>query len=277
VWWCSVDVDGRGERVSNPATRAAAAAELRTLLAEGGRVLVGWDFPLGYPAGFAAALGLTESALTDRAWLATWSLLASSLHDGPDNRNDRFALAAALNARVGPGPGPFWGCPPSVAGPHLSPRKAPGFPHHGLAELRECERRVVAAGRWLSSPWQLLGAGSVGSQALTGIPVVHRLLHEPPAPSEVWPLTTGLTLDPTAGRADVVVHAEVWPSALRSAPEPGQVRDEAQVRATARHLAALGRRSELATAFAPAPDDPDAVVAEEGWILGVAGSTPWRR
>ncbi|MGH7055068.1 MAG: cobalamin biosynthesis protein, partial [Stellaceae bacterium] len=52
----------RGERFDNPPTRHAARTLLAELLAEalgrGERVLIGFDFPFGYPAGLAARLGL---------------------------------------------------------------------------------------------------------------------------------------------------------------------------------------------------------------------------
>src|SRR5262245_60527212 len=64
---------GRRERCANLPTRAAAQATLRALLlrlrGEGQRVLVGFDFPFGYPAGFAAALGLGD-------WRRLWRFLA---------------------------------------------------------------------------------------------------------------------------------------------------------------------------------------------------------
>ena len=44
-----------------------------------------------------------------------WDLLAQLVDDRDDNANNRFEVAAELNRRVGPGPGPFWGCPPAAA------------------------------------------------------------------------------------------------------------------------------------------------------------------
>ena len=45
---------------------------------------------------------------------------------------------------------------------------------------------------------------------MTGIPVVWALRSHPElaARSVVWPFETGLTTDPTGGRADTIVHAE---------------------------------------------------------------------
>src|SRR5215470_1635336 len=78
---------GRSERCANIPTRAAAQAALRALLLEqrgqGRRVLVGFDFPFGYPAGFAAALGL-------QGWRGLWRFLADHIRDDDENVNDRF-------------------------------------------------------------------------------------------------------------------------------------------------------------------------------------------
>ena len=66
----------------------------------GRRVLAGFDFPFGYPAGFAQAItGHTDP-------LVLWDHFAHHLYDSP-GKNNRFALAAQLNARL-PWHGPFW-------------------------------------------------------------------------------------------------------------------------------------------------------------------------
>ena len=98
----------QGETVSYHRTRADAEAHLNDLLAfelaAGRRVLAGFDFPMGYPAGFAARM-------TGEAWApALWEWIESRIEDGPDNSNNRFQLAEAIN-RSFPGGGPFWGRP----------------------------------------------------------------------------------------------------------------------------------------------------------------------
>src|SRR5437762_12862436 len=60
IWICRLGADG--ESFCNPPTRHAAKGLLADMLAgasaRGERVVVGFDFPFGYPAGFAARLGL---------------------------------------------------------------------------------------------------------------------------------------------------------------------------------------------------------------------------
>ena len=272
IWSCVLDTATGTPVTVNHATRHAARDHLLGVLraAAGRRVLVGCDFPFGVPAGTAHAAGLVG----DPPWRALWDHLAVHLVDGADNRSNRFAVAADLNARIGPGPGPFWGAPPARTTATLSSRKAPGFPHvhptgalaeHRLAEAAMRER----SGRRPFPVWQLLGAGSVGSQALTGIPVVHALRRHPDLAdhSAVWPFETGLALPPTTG---LIVHAEIWPSSIDVDRSVHPVKDAAQVHCLARHLADLDAAGMLAREFAPGlgPATADTVVTEEGWILG---------
>ena len=287
IWVAERDASTGEVRTSNPPTRAVALERLRAIACAPGRALIGVDACLGYPAGTAAALGLRPGP-SGSPWSATWALLAAELTDGPDNANDRFKVAAALNERIGPGPGPFWGCTPRRAGPHLTATKVPSDP---LPEWRAVERELRTRGRRPFSCWQLLGAGAVGSQSLLAIAALHRLRDDVAATSgravDVWPLSTGLVV-PGAP----VVLAEVWPSLVppdddhadgrhldgrhadgRGRDEPvrdERVRDEAQVEALSAHLVALQRDGALGAAFSPDVGGAErAVVAEEGWVLGV--------
>lgn len=74
----------------NVATRAEGEAMLASLLADhrkrGDRVLVGFDFSLGYPAGTAQRLGLKDTP----AWSALWKFLAGNIVDKADNTNNRY-------------------------------------------------------------------------------------------------------------------------------------------------------------------------------------------
>lgn len=264
--WVGELIHGRAPTAVNLPTRRDAEHHLHDLLDRhsGRRVLLGVDFPLGYPSGFAEAAGLTG----DVPWRATWQHLATHLTDDERNRNNRWEVAADLNERMGELR--FWGCPPRRSGAHLTTRRPPG-----LAALTV--RRTEAAlrshtGRPPFTVWQLLGAGSVGSQALTGIPVMQRLLDRDRV--TVWPLCTGLTTDPCGGRADSVVLAEVWPSTV----SPAEVlpKDRGQVVALASHFAQLDATGELAAAFQPTvpADAVHPVLAEEGWVLGAPSRLP---
>lgn len=301
IWIARLDTGGMV--TANPPTRRRAEAMLHELLHEaaGQRVLVGVDVPFGYPAGFAACLGgdgsddgdgddpddgdgddpgdgdVAVPADPGPPWRRVWSAIAAGLTDGADNRNDRFALAARLNAMVGDGPGPFWGCPASQASADLSTRKDHRFPVVGrggpIEEYRLTERRCRDAGRRPLSVWQTAYTGSVGSQALTAIPVLERLLNDPVLGRrvEVWPFTTGTVADPTCARPDAIVLAEIWPSGFDLDLGRHPVRDAAQVIGTSEWLAAADTDGTLGALFAPRLSDAErtVVVTEEAWILGV--------
>jgi hypothetical protein len=280
VWICVLDSADMPE-TENPPTRGWAEAIVRAAIREsaqsGQRVLVGFDFPYGYPRGLAPALGLKG-----RPWLAIWQHLASELEDDPQtNVNNRFDVAAAINQRLGYHA--FWGRPGNsrrldrLSG-DLAVGKSQcryGVRAPRLAEYREVERILrdptnPSNGRGRPhSVWQLTGAGCVGSQALTGIPVLERLVHDEALAdvSTVWPFQVGVSHHPP-GQASVV-HAEVWPSLFDVRPQLGQVRDEAQVVSVAVELRDRDRQGTLDDLFgAPLARCPIAC-SEEGWILGV--------
>lgn len=261
IWIADLDAASGDVRTANVSTRVAAVDLLVELAIRPGRCLVGVDFSLGFPAGTAGALGLAGTP-----WEATWRLLCSMIDDDHRNANNRFDVAAELNRRIAPGPGPFWGCPPAQAGDHLTTTKVACDP---LPQWRTIEAELRSRGRRPFSAWQLLGAGAVGSQSLLGVPAVARLVERVAASgrsTDVWPFTCGLAVP----EGDTVL-VEVWPTLADLAGDPGdvwgaRVRDERQVVAVARHLAAI----DLADAFAP--DVPIGrradIVGEEGWVLG---------
>lgn len=258
IWIAVVDDRPRARvRRTNPSTRHQAAAELAGLNTPELRVLVAVDASLGYPQGTAAWFGLEGPT----PWRAMWSHLAADLVDAPDNANDRFEMAARLNRRRG-GEGPFWGRPATAPIDGIGTRKPAAMPLH---EFRIAETRLRSEGRRPASCWQLLGAGSVGSQTLTLLPILHRMLLA--GSVEVWPFTTGLTTPvPVAG---VAVVAETWPTAFELDLSRHEVRDEAQVDGVVRRLRAVDRAGELAAWFAPEvePEQRHAVETEEGWAL----------
>lgn len=254
----------QGERLDNPQTRHEAklllADRLAAAHANGERVLVGFDFPFGYPAGFAARLGLDGPF-----WRAVWDEIARLIEDDAHNRNNRFCVAATLNERLSRGGAglPFWGCPAGAAGPFLA-RTRPAYAD-GLAE-----RRLVDSWMKGAQPcWKLAYPGSVGSQALTGIPIVRTMRDDPrwAKNSRVWPFETGLAADADAR----IVFAEIWPSWWPVRSDFGPPKDRAQVSTVAAILAGRDQAGELASWFAPPIGGAQTrrVVAEEAWTLGV--------
>ena len=253
----------------NPATRAEAEKKLVSLLEDlkkkGERTLLGFDFPLGFPRGFAAALKLPG----EQPWLAAWNQLDKMVKDKADNTNNRFGVASEINRRLTGGPFPFWGCPPRDTLTTLQPKKTRD---HGPGDLPELRHAEVAA-KGASSIWKLYYNGSVGGQAILGIPVVRRLKLARGDAMKIWPFETGFKALDEADLASVdVVAGEVYPSLIKTQPMPGEVKDQAQVRTTAEHFARLDEAGKLGALFGPSKTAPaDLVVdaqTEEGWILG---------
>ncbi|WP_137109942.1 molybdopterin guanine dinucleotide synthesis [Rhodobacter sp. SY28-1] len=249
VWIGCHDAEGGAEW--HHRTRAAAEAQLVTLIdtasAAGQRLLIGFDFAMGYPGGFAARL--TGEARAE----AVWHWLSRAITD-QDNRNNRFEVATRINAAFPEGPGPFWSHPSGQSWPGLPFRRAGiDYAALGLSETRAAEAAVPRA----KSPWMLFNPGSVGSQSLLGLPMIHRLAQLPDV--AVWPFAA-----PDAP----VVLAEVYPSLLAGpvailANAEGLTADQAQVRLLSRALFQLARADRLSPLFEAPPE-----AAEEGWILG---------
>lgn len=256
----------------NPATRAEAQTRLTLILDDlkkrGERVLLGFDFPLGFPRGFAARMNLPGEA----PWRAVWDQLDKMVKDKADNTNNRFGVGSEINRRMTGGPFPFWGCPPKDTLTTLQPKKTRD---HGPDDLPEYRHADLAA-KGAASIWKLYYNGSVGGQAILGIPFVKKLKVARGDGVRAWPFETGFK---TLVEADLdgveVVVAEVYPSLLKPQGAPGEVKDLTQVRTTAEHFARLDEASKLGAVFAPPKGLAAEVVAdaerEEGWILG-AGS-----
>ena len=276
IWWAVARVDGDSVTVCEPEyarTRHCALQRLARLIAEeldsGRRLLVGFDFPFGYPKGVAAHLTGEACALT------LWDWLAERINDQPDNTNNRFEVAARINDEAYPGcGGPFWGrhhrwfCRtistnrPACTGQQCHPRE------HRIAD--ECAQNAKTV-------WQLWGAGSVGSQVLLGLPALKRLIEAPGIArrAAVWPFQTGLR-KPEA-RA---VIAEVYPSLLKKQiderkreQDEQEIVDRVQVRVNAEAFARLDAGGGLAPLFDGAPwltpAQRTVIETEEAWILGL--------
>ena len=209
----------------------------------GRRVLVGFDFAFGYPAGFGTVLTGSDDPF------AIWDWFAARVHDAP-NTNNRFDIAGQINAMF-PGVGPFWGNGLERDIPNL-PRKGLDRKDHGMTEKRAAEHAAKGA----FPVWQLSGAGAVGSQVIMGLPMLARLRETFAADIAVWPFEP-------LNRPIAVV--EIWPSLIAkavTATQPqGQIKDAHQVMLLAQTLSSLCA-ADLG-AMLNAPTTP------EGSILGL--------
>lgn len=248
----------------NPATRADAERLLNAILDDlkrkGERALVGFDFPLGFPRGTTAALKLAGAP-----WRALMDFIAKEAKDKPDNTNNRFQVGAKMNRLMTGEAFPFWGAPARDEQTMLSAKRPREHGADDLPELRLCEETLKTA----TSIWKLYYQGSVGGQALTGLPVVKRLRDARKV--KLWPFETGWK-PMTAAELDGVeaVFAEIYPSLFAAKPNAGETKDQAQVRGACERFNALDEKGQLAPWFGPAKEDRrrEIVEQEEGWVLG---------
>lgn len=252
----------------NEPTRTAAETRLNAILADlkkrSERALVGFDFPMGFPRGFAAAL-----KLPGEPWRAAWDELGKRVVDKPTNVNNRFNVAAQLNRLLTDSPFPFWGAPAKDVQTTLAATKSRP---HGSDDLPEFRHADLAA-KGAASIWKTYYNGSVGGQAIMGIPLARRLKGARGEAARVWPFETGFKALTEADLAGVeVVLAEVYPSLIKGQALPGEVKDQTQVRATAEHFAKLDEAGKLGEVFGAPKGTAAGVVLdaerEEGWILG---------
>jgi precorrin-8X/cobalt-precorrin-8 methylmutase len=270
IWAGVGTADADSVETTNITTRRGAETwllrRMRQAVRARERVLVGLDFPYGYPEGFAAIL-----SRSDESWRGVWTYLAEQISDDGRNVSNRFEVAAGINRRL-QRHAPFWGRPESLRTQDLSTRKDVSYHGHrngGLSEWRQVEDNLRRNRKHPQSVWKLAYPGSVGSQALVGIPVVHRLRWHPELRdvSKVWPFEVAV---PDLGVGEPgIVHAEIWPSVAPFDHEIGSCADEQQVRAVVSYWRKLDVADRIGGLFAAAPNN-DAVRGEEGWILGVA-------
>ena len=268
IWWALLRRKKGMVRMTcreNPSTRHAATERLANVLnkiaRDGDRILVGFDFPFGYPTGTAARLGMPGLP-----WRHMWQAIADDLDDAPDNSNNRIDVAERLNKKLSGEPFPFWGNVREEERFYLVRRGRRPHKCGDLTEWRLCDKRAKTT----SSVWQLAGAGSVGSQVLTGIPRILQLRTDPRLAmiSQIWPFETGLRYDPRPQ----IVFAEVYPSLVEPAPERNLVKDAKQVRTIAAHFASLDEAGALGALFEGDPTlsrvERMIIETEEAWILG---------
>lgn len=266
--WIGITRDGISEPPRYHRSRIEAEAAITALIdaerAAGRRLLCAFDFPFGYPAGFARHVTGADDPF------ALWGWLAERITDAPDGSNNRYAVAEELNGLFA-GVGPFWGKTARDKWPALPYRKA-GIVFDPVAEKRACDAISAAS----SSCFQMAFPPTVGGQAMLGIPMLARLRRKEGV--TVWPFEP---LD-----AASTVLAEVWPGLIEKQVKAqlvregeGAIRDAVQVRSLADAIAALPAQV-LAAHMADVPD----AAREEGWILGAglldgpsdAGAPPLR-
>jgi hypothetical protein len=277
IWIGALTPDARMKltfKASNPPTRAKALEELTDLLGRclkrGDRVLVGMDFPMGFPAGTSSALKLKG----ETPWRSIRDFLLKEMKDKPDNSNNRFALASRMNRLISEGPFPFWGCSKKDELTTLAMKKVREHGPKDIAEFRVTEEHVAETRKLRPQPvWKIAYAGAVGGQTLTGLPAIERLRTAFPA-LKIWPFELPLAkLDEEALTGTRIVVAETYPQLVAKQVGASEIRDEAQVRTMAEWFAERDASGKLGQVFATearlTEAQKEAVTQEEGWILGI--------
>jgi len=262
-------------RAVNPDTRLKARAFIHDMVGKlvkrGDKVLLGFDFSLGFPMGTADAMGFGDDVAP---WKSMFEYLSGKVRERDDNSNSRFAIAAGMNYAISKGPFPFWGAPAKDQVNTLEGKRPEFGESRPVEEYRLGERHLRERG--LGQPkscWQLAYQGSVGSQTLLGIPSVAWLASNLPN-ARIWPFELPLEeiSDELLKNVDVVI-AEIYPSLVNAKPVGGQVLDEAQVEAIARHYCDLDGKGDLGALFSGSEGLSEAqktqIAREEGWILGI--------
>lgn len=221
----------------------------------GQRLLLGFDFPFGYPAD---AYG--EFSCKD--WKALWALIHGEINDdisGKRNKNNRFCVAAKLNKKFKT-PGPFWGHPQPEDNRYdgLPYRKPKGYGDTLPKEFRYVEKKLREINNINPlSVWKLFHGVSVGSKTLMGIPTLYKLQKR--ADCLVWPF------DDLEDNKHVI--AEIYPSIWTERNNGLGIK--ARICIAAETIACLDKKGDLQDLL-KAPDSYDRnMIKKEGWILGI--------
>lgn len=249
--WLGVTRQGVSQEPVYCRTRGEAEAWIADLITQertaGRRLLATFDFPFGYPAGFARHVTGSDDPFV------LWDWFEARISDAADGTNNRFDVAQTLNALF-EGPGPFWGKSDQTQWPGVPYRKE-GITFDTVAEKRACDSIAQAS----SSCFQMAFPPTVGGQMMMGLPMLARLRRLDGV--RVWPLEDW---------ADApVVLAEIWPGLIEPAVKGAlarqgtdAIRDREQVRLLAHALSRLPH-ADLHRVMADVPP----AAREEAWIL----------
>jgi hypothetical protein len=118
------------------------------------------------------------------------------------------------------------------------------------------KRSIEALIKSTKTVWQLNGAGSVGGQALLGIPIIESLRKS--VSTSIWPFESHISK---------VVCAEIYPS-MYKLENTERIKDANQVKAVVKRLHALDVKGELEQIMSIPSKLKGSECTHEGWILG---------
>lgn len=293
IWIAHGSITDQQPTVLSPHSRTEATTTVRRVVhdlvkRDKGRVLVSFDFPYGYPRGFATQAFLPVGGALP-PWQRVWAYFSQEIQDDitthgkraglgvPTNRSNRFAVANKINGQLSHGTtlGPFWCTDKNTVYQHV-PQNKPRQPFQPASGVPINEKRITDRAAKSDFPFRLFGQGSVGSQMLVGLPRLHQLRfdHELSNLSAVWPFESGWAPEDVIWDLGEtrIIHAEIYPSVME--PLPDDVLDRGQVRAMWHWARDQERNGLLQGEFAlphllaASPAEEVLVRTEEGWILG---------
>ncbi len=231
------------------------------------RLLIGFDFPFGYPANAYGKFIFKDC----NDWKDLWKLISTNIKDDIKNYknwNNRFYVASDFNKCFPDNKGPFWGHPTGKNHdgqyPYLENEKPKIYSEKLISEFRLVEKKLgEKTGKQAKSVWQLFCGVTVGSQTLMGIPILNKLHKE--FDCAVWPFDL-INEDPKKQ----FVLAEIYPSIWRR-QKKHPIKDADQVYTVAKNIAYLDETNTLKNLL-QAPhihSKKDDIIKKEGWILGV--------
>jgi precorrin-8X/cobalt-precorrin-8 methylmutase len=295
IWLAHGSLHDRHPTTESPSSRSEAIDRVVELAANHlgassrSRVLACFDFGLAYPRGFASHLPADNDAC--QPWERVWRYLKENVQDDiataigkrPSNISNRFDIANELNRLVaGTAQGPFWCVEPNWRANRVASGQRVDIPQQMPRGFVSARGTQIPSSRFADDevesdyPFRLYGNGSVGSQMITGIPMLQRLRESPKLQSfgggSVWPFQTGWARDDDQswpGETVRMVIAEIYPS-VRT-PMEDAILDRGQVRAVWQWARDLDKQDRLRTRFQRPQRltaDQEAIArCEEGWIL----------
>ena len=236
------------------------------------RLLIGFDFPFGYPANAYGKFSFKDCD----DWKGLWKLISTNIKDNIKNyanKNNRFYVASDFNKCFPDNKRPFWGHPTGTNHdgqyPYLENNPPQVYDDNFLSEFRIIEKTLGNQHNINpKSVWQLFCGVTVGGQTLMGIPTLQKVKDHKEIDCVIWPFEN---IDDKTKH----VIAEIYPS-IWDTQGDHDINDANQVYTVAKNIAYLDETN-LLQKFLNAPFDYERdnkinegdIIKKEGWILGV--------
>ncbi|SHE38669.1 molybdopterin molybdotransferase [Ferrithrix thermotolerans DSM 19514] len=283
IWLGVIRAPFEGVELYNPPTRFRLSEIIKAVVKDSvddqHRALLALDFAISYPASFIETFYRCTRGLATHEDSNPFSVnllpteivhlylyLERSVVDDSKNRNNRFDVASELNRAIGQRV--FWGHPTRHSSqPWLYAHKDKRSLEL-IGEYRNCDQgaRTISGRRFISSPFQLYGAGSVGSQSILGIARLMRLareLQDQGVAIDLWPYPMQ-SIAPAP-----LTLCEWWPSMIQLPDVYNGPKDRQQVICSCKYLSKLQDSGELTQLLNDRILDKDNPSYLEGAILGV--------